>query len=63
MSPILTQRARNETPKLGGKEGLASIPWSKLPHLVFESVADEVIVDPPTPDFHDVLSVLHVSHL
>jgi len=65
MTPILTQRARHETPKLGGTGALASIPRSRLSlktHWVLDFVADEVIVDPPTPDFNDVLFVPYLSH-
>ncbi|KAL4070291.1 hypothetical protein J3A83DRAFT_3170224 [Scleroderma citrinum] len=60
MSPILSYRARNETPKIGSGNALASIPRTSLSlksHIILSLVSDEAIVDPPTPDFHDVLDV------
>lgn len=60
LSPVLTQQARRETPILGCTGALTSIPrtMSSLQnHLILRPVADEVIIDPPTPDMNDVLLV------
>ncbi|KAI6023413.1 hypothetical protein EDC04DRAFT_290364 [Pisolithus marmoratus] len=49
-----------ETPKLGCTGALASVPRttpSLQSHLILRPVADEVIVDPPTPDMNDVLDI------
>ncbi|KAI6003453.1 hypothetical protein F5J12DRAFT_913681 [Pisolithus orientalis] len=60
MSPVLTQRARRETPKLGCTGVLASIPRTRSSlqgHLILKPVPDEVITELPTPDINDVLDV------
>ncbi|KAI6124281.1 hypothetical protein EV401DRAFT_2158564 [Pisolithus croceorrhizus] len=60
LTPVLTQRSRRETPKLGCTGALASIPRttsSLQSHLILRPVAEEVIIDPPTPEMSDVLDV------
>ncbi|KAI6161331.1 hypothetical protein EDD17DRAFT_698078 [Pisolithus thermaeus] len=60
LTPVLTQRSRHETPKLGCTGALASIPRttsSLQSHLILRPVAEEVIIDSPTPEMSDVLDV------
>lgn len=59
MSPILTQYAMRETPRIGDKKALATISQTMLSLQPFlKLVRDEVVADPPLPESHEILLVM-----
>lgn len=58
MSPILTQYAMRETPRIGDKKALATISQTMLSLQPFlKLVRDEVVADPPLPESHEILDL------
>ncbi|KAH7924783.1 hypothetical protein BV22DRAFT_482999 [Leucogyrophana mollusca] len=59
MSPVLTSRARRETPKPGSGVAIASIPRSKhdvLDLIKIKPVENEPMAEPPSPKLDDFLN-------